>query len=210
MPELHTLVIFSAAVLGLLLAPGANMAFLFAHSLAQGPRGGLAVATGIFIADLVLSALTAAGVTAVVMTLPGSFDAIRIAGALYLLWLAVQSFRSGRTAARDVHVDGNFGRVVRRATLNSLFNPKALLFFMVFLPQFVDPLAGNISAQLAVLGVVLSIEALVFHAALGVLCGSLTDKMNTKRTQLVLQRIQGVIFLALALRLFAMDRPATT
>ena len=60
MPEFHTLLIFSAAVLGLLLAPGPNMAFLFAHSLSHGPQGGLAVATGILFADLCLAALTAA------------------------------------------------------------------------------------------------------------------------------------------------------
>ena len=210
MPELHTLALFSAAVLGLLLAPGPNMAFLFAHSLAQGPRGGLAVATGIFVADLALSALTAYGVTAVVMALPGSFDAIRIAGAVYLLWFAIQSFRARRSAAADVCVEGSFSRGLRRATVNSLFNPKALLFFLVFLPQFVDPGAGHVTAQLAVLGIVLSIEALIFHALLGVSSGFLADRMNTPRTQLVLSRFQGVIYLGLALRLLVMDRPATT
>jgi threonine/homoserine/homoserine lactone efflux protein len=208
MPELHTLLIFSAAVLGLLLAPGPNMAFLFAHSFAQGPRGGLAVATGIFIADLALSVLTAAGVTAVVMALPASFDAIRIAGALYLLWLAIQSFRAQRRESPDVRIEGSLGRVVRRAAINSLFNPKALLFFLVFLPQFVDPPRGHVAAQLAVLGTVLSFEALVFHALLGVSSGSLAHRLKTPRTRLVLGRLQGLIFLGLALRLLVMGRPA--
>jgi threonine/homoserine/homoserine lactone efflux protein len=208
-PELHTLVIFSAAVLGLLLAPGPNMAFLFAHSLAHGPRGGLAVATGIFIADLGLSALTAAGVTAMVMALPASFDAIRVAGALYLLWLAVRSFRAQRAESSAVRVDASLARVVRRATINSLFNPKALLFFLVFLPQFVDPRRGNVAAQLAVLGTVLSLEALVFHALLGVSSGSLAHGMRSPRTRLVLGRLQGLVFLGLAVRLLVMGRPTT-
>ena len=210
MPTLSTLMIFSAAVLGLLLSPGPNMAFLFAHSLAQGPRGGLAVATGIFIADLALSVLTAAGVTAVVMALPASFDAIRIAGALYLLWLAVQSLRARWAAPADVRVDRSLGRVIRRSALNSLFNPKALLFFLVFLPQFVDPRRGHVATQLAVLGAVLSLEALIFHTLLGLASGYLAHRMKTPLAQRTFGRFQGLIFLALALRLLVMDRPATT
>lgn len=210
MPELQTLAIFSAAVLGLLVAPGPNMAFLFAHSFAQGPRGGLAVATGIFLADLVLSALTAAGVTATLMALPVSFDAIRIAGALYLLLLAIQSFRASASAQLDVHVGGSFYGVAGQAMLNSLLNPKALLFFLVFLPQFVDPDAGQVTKQLAVLGLVLSIEALAFHAVLGVSSGFVGETMSTPRARLLLGRCQGLILLGLAMRLVVMGRPATT
>lgn len=209
MPEFHTLLIFSAAVLGLLLAPGPNMAFLFAHSLAHGPRGGLAVATGIFIADLVLSALTAAGVTAVVMAFPAAFDVLRLVGALYLLWLAIKSFRATRAAPADVQVEGSFGWIVRRATINSLFNPKALLFFLVFLPQFIDPSRGSVAGQLAVLGLVLSIEAFAFHALLGLSSGSVAAKMKSSRIRVALGRLQGVVFLALAARLLVMDRPAS-
>jgi threonine/homoserine/homoserine lactone efflux protein len=208
-PEFHTLLIFSAAVLGLLLAPGPNMAFLFAHSLAHGPRGGLAVATGIFIADLVLSALTAAGVTAVVMAFPAAFDVLRLVGALYLLWLAIKSFRATRAAPADVQVEGSFGWIVRRATINSLFNPKALLFFLVFLPQFIDPSRGSVAGQLAVLGLVLSIEAFAFHALLGLSSGSVAAKMKSSRIRVALGRLQGVVFLALAARLLVMDRPAS-
>jgi len=208
MPELHTLLIFSTAVLGLLLVPGPNMAFLFAHSLAHGPRGGLAVAVGILVADLVLSALTAAGITAVLIALPGAFDAIRIAGALYLLGLALQCVQARRPAAGNVAVDGHWGRVLRRAAVNSLFNPKALLFFMVFLPQFVDPGVGPVAMQLAILGLLLSIEALAFHALLGISSGFLAHRMTTPRVQHVLVRVQGAIFLGLAVRLLLIDPSA--
>jgi threonine/homoserine/homoserine lactone efflux protein len=208
-PEVHTLLIFSAAVLGLLLAPGPNMAFLFAHSLAHGPRGGLAVATGIFIADLVLSALTAAGVTAVVMAFPAAFDLLRLLGALYLLWLAIKSFRATHGALADVKVEGSFSWIVRRASINSLFNPKALLFFLVFLPQFIDPSRGAVAGQLAVLGLVLSIQAFAFHALLGLSSGSVAAKMKAPRIRVALGRVQGLVFLGLAARLLVMDRPAS-
>jgi threonine/homoserine/homoserine lactone efflux protein len=206
---MHTLLIFSAAVLGLLLAPGPNMAFLFAHSLAHGPRGGLAVATGIFIADLVLSALTAAGVTAVVMAFPAAFDVLRLLGTLYLLWLAIKSFRAAHGALADFQVEGGFSWTVRRATINSLFNPKAMLFFLVFVPQFIDPPQGSVAGQLAVLGLVLSIEAFAFHALLGLSSGSVAAKMKTPRLRVALGRVQGLVFLGLAARLLVMDRPAS-
>ena len=210
MPELHTLALFSAAVLGLLLAPGPNMAFLFAHGLAHGPRAGVAAATGIFIADLLLSALTAAGFTVLLMALPGSFDALRIAGAIYLVWLAIQSFRAKRLTDKSPRVDARMWPVVRRATLNSLLNPKALLFFLVFLPQFVNPASGAIPAQLAVLGLILSVEAFAFHALLGFASGKAAGRMAQSRAVLVLGRIQGVVFVALAVRLLLMERPAAS
>jgi threonine/homoserine/homoserine lactone efflux protein len=207
-PEFHTLLIFSAAVLGLLLAPGPNMAFLFAHSLSHGPRGGLAVATGILLADLCLSALTAAGVTSMVMAFPASFDLIRWAGAAYLLWLAAKSFRTRKADDASVRVEGSFGRIVGSSTINSLFNPKALLFFLVFLPQFVDPARGQVAAQLAVLGVLLSIEAFAFHAILGMLGGSAGARLKRSGTATALGRLQGAVFLALAARLLVIERPA--
>ena len=208
MPEFHTLLIFSAAVLGLLLAPGPNMAFLFAHSLSHGPQGGLAVATGILFADLCLAALTAAGVTSVVMAFPASFDLIRWAGAAYLLWLAAKSFRARTAADAKVQVEASFGRIVGRSTINSLFNPKALLFFLVFLPQFVDPGRGQVAAQLAVLGIVLSVEAFAFHAILGLLGGSAGARLKRPGAAGVLGRLQGSVFLALAARLLVIERPA--
>lgn len=208
MPEFHTLLIFSAAVLGLLLAPGPNMAFLFAHSLSHGPRGGLAVATGILLADLCLSALTAAGVTSMVMAFPASFDLIRWAGAAYLLWLAAKSFRTRKTDDASVRVEGSFGRIVGSSTINSLFNPKALLFFLVFLPQFVDPSRGQVAAQLAVLGVLLSLEAFAFHAILGTLGGSAGARLKRPGAATALGRLQGAVFLALAARLLVIERPA--
>jgi threonine/homoserine/homoserine lactone efflux protein len=207
-PEPHTLLLFSAAVLGLLLAPGPNMAFLFAHSLSHGPRGGLAVATGILLADLCLAALTAAGVTSVVMAFPASFDLIRWAGAAYLLWLAAKSLRTRTAADANVQVVGRFGRIVGSSTVNSLFNPKALLFFLVFLPQFVDPSRGQVAAQLAVLGGVLSVEAFAFHAILGLLGGSAGARLKRPGTARVLGQLQGMVFLALAARLLVIERPA--
>jgi threonine/homoserine/homoserine lactone efflux protein len=207
MPEPQTLLLFSAAVLAMLVAPGPNMAYVLAHGLADGPRAGVAAALGIFVADLVLLAVTALGLSALIMSWPASFDVLRIAGALYLLWLAWQALRAGPSARAGVRVQPTLAQVLRRACANGLLNPKALLFFLVFLPQFVDPALGHVSAQLAVLGALLSIEALAFHALLGVASGSIGRRVSSARAQHVFGRVLGLVFLGLALRLLLMDRP---
>jgi threonine/homoserine/homoserine lactone efflux protein len=210
MPEPQTLLLFSAAVLAMLVAPGPNMAYVLAHGLADGPRAGVAAALGIFVADLVLLAVTALGLSALIMSWPASFDVLRIAGALYLLWLAWQALRASAAPGRDgVRVQPTLAQVLRRACANGLLNPKALLFFLVFLPQFVDPALGHVSAQLAVLGAVLSVEALAFHALLGVASGSIGRRVSSARAQRVFGRVLGLVFLGLALRLLLMDRPDT-
>ena len=208
MPEPETLLLFGAAVLGLLLAPDPNMAFLFAHSLAQGPRAGLAVATGIFLADLSLTAVAALGVAALVLANPASFDAIRLAGAAYLLRLAWEAWRARAGGRTTSPIEPDTRHLVGRAWLNSLLNPKALVFFLVFLPQFVDPRIGHVSVQLAVLGAVLSVEALGFHALLGLASGAMTRRLSGPRAHRDMGRLQAVIYVALAARLLVIE-PST-
>ena len=87
MIDLQTLLLFSVAVLALLASPGPNMAFLLSHGLSHGARGGLGVAFGIFLADLILTALTAMGVTAAITAWAPSFDIMRYLGAIYLCLL---------------------------------------------------------------------------------------------------------------------------
>ena len=138
MIETPTFLVFLLAVLTLFLSPGPNMAFVMSHGMAYGPRGGLAAALGIGSADVVLTALTATGVTAMMFAWSASFDVLRIAGAVYLLWLAINALRSPDHAlmSRDSMANLSFVRIMRNAMLGSLLNPKALLFFTVFLDYY--------------------------------------------------------------------------
>lgn len=209
MIDLSTLLVFSGAVVLLLLSPGPNMAFVISHGVSYGWRGGVASSLGICVADLLLTALTATGVTALVASWPPSFDVIRYAGVIYLLWLVFKTLQKspGLEAAQVRRV--RLGRVFAQAMLNSLLNPKALLFFMVFLPQFVRPEAGSIAVQLLVLGGVLTLIAGVFHALLGVFGGALSRVFaaNTQSARLQKWGLASVLML-LAARLALMSRPA--
>ncbi|MFL1501753.1 LysE family translocator [Pseudomonas sp. O64] len=209
MIDFSTLLVFSGAVLLLLLSPGPNMAFVISHGVSYGWRGGVASGLGICVADVLLTALTATGVTALVASWPPSFDVIRYAGVIYLLWLVFKTLQKspGLDTAQVKRV--RLSRVFVQAMLNSLLNPKALLFFMVFLPQFVRPQAGSITLQLLMLGGVLTLIAGVFHVLLGVFGGALSRFFAGRAGSARLQKwgLASVLML-LAARLMLMSRPA--
>ena len=204
-----TLGLFLLAVLALFLSPGPNMAFVLAHGVAQGPRGGFAAAIGISAADLVHTLCAATGITALVAAWAPAFDLLRYAGALYLLWLAAKSWREGGAALAGTASPAPFMRIVRQAWLNNLVNPKALLFFMVFLPQFVNPARGHVTLQLLLLGVLLSAMALLFNTVLGAFSGQIGRRLQARPGAAKFQRgLLAFVMAGLALRLLFLDRPS--
>ncbi|KQQ60282.1 lysine transporter LysE [Pseudomonas sp. Leaf127] len=209
MVEPSTLLLFAGAVLLLLMSPGPNMAFVLAHGASYGWRGGVAAALGISAADLVLTALTAAGVTAAIAQWPPSFDLIRWAGVFYLLWMAWKALRVRATGPLHTALQASLMSVFMRAMLNSLLNPKALLFFMVFLPQFVVPGSSSVARQIVTLGLVLTLIATFFHIALGLVGGVIRGYASGKGESAKWQSwgLAGVLVL-LAVRLVFTSRPA--
>ncbi|MFN3310462.1 MAG: LysE family translocator [Thermomonas sp.] len=198
---IETLWLFIAAATALLLSPGPNMALVVAQALAQGVRGGIAVASGILLADLVMTLLVMAGIAATLAAWPGALGVIQAAGALYLAWLGVQSLR-GHPQRGQVEVIRSTPAIVRLSLLTSLLNPKALLFFLVFLPQFVAPERGPVALQLGLLGALLALLAFAFHAALGVASAHAGRRVTFGQARVIwLGRLQALVFFALAARL---------
>jgi threonine/homoserine/homoserine lactone efflux protein len=206
--EASTLLIFVGTVLVLFLSPGPNMFFVLSYGMAHGRAGGLFAALGIVLADLVLTLLTATGITALIAAWQGSFDVLRWVGAAYLLWLAYQALQSGTLSKLGQAKPMPRLEITRRAMLNSLLNPKALLFFMLFLPQFVHAQDGNVGWQLLTLGLTLTAVSVFFHAALGILSGAIGRFLQRNQK---FARIQGsflaVAMTLLALRLVLLERP---
>ena len=208
MPTLPTLLLFSVAVLGLMVSPGPNMALVISHSLSHGARGGIASAAGIFVADLVMTLLVCAGIASLVAAWPPSFDALRYLGALYLGWLALHALRRRASAPDHAPARASLHEAFHGATLVSLLNPKALLFFLVFLPQFADPRHGSVAVQLLVLGLTLSVIAFVFHASLGVFSGRIASAFRGHAHAVRwLNRLQATVLFGLAVRLLFLERP---
>ncbi len=208
MPTLPTLLLFVVAVLGLMVSPGPNMALIVSQSLSHGARGGIVSAAGIFVADLIMTLLVCAGIATLVAAWPPSFDALRYLGAVYLVWLAFKALRRRKLDLRSDSAKTSLRQAFHDATLVSLLNPKALLFFLVFLPQFVDPQRGSVTLQLLVLGLTLSIIAFVFHALLGVFSGRVASAFRGQTGSLRwLDRLQAGVLFGLAIRLLFLERP---
>ncbi|MBD8493352.1 LysE family translocator [Pseudomonas syringae] len=169
---------------------------------------GFAAALGISFSDLLMTALVSAGVGALIMSWAPAFDVLRVAGACYLIWIAWQALKAPHVTHSTQPQRASLWKIFARAALNSLLNPKALLLFMVFLPQFVSATSGNVSLQLMFLGALLALIALIFHTALGLCAGLLRAKLGSGRIakRLGTYGFAGVITV-LAARLLFLDRP---
>src|SRR4051794_37228861 len=149
MPPLPTLLVFAAATAGLLLLPGPSVLFIVARTLEHGRRGGLVSMLGVETGALLHVAAATAGLSALVAASPGTLLAVKLAGAGYLLVLGVRALRGSGTAKA---APSSTKRLFRQGLLVDALNPKTAMFFLAFLPQFIDPAAGSVATQTLVLG----------------------------------------------------------
>ena len=195
---------FLVGVLVMQVIPGPGMLFLLANGVAGGARAGVAVACGTAAGMLVHTTLTALGLAALLKAVPEALAVIKVIGGLYLLWLALQAFRAHQqsVAIEPVRHGKRFWSLFGRGALNNLANPKIVVFYVVFLPQFVDPAVGNVTSQLFVLGGTMLFVGLVVDLQIGLLAGRLRGVLLRSRIfQQILNKITGTIYGALAARL---------
>jgi len=205
---LETLLPFAALCLGLVLTPGPNMIYLMSRSLSQGWRAGAVSLVGTVMGFVVFVLCAALGLTAVAFAVPLAYDAIKFAGAAYLMWLAWQSLKPGGASmfATGVVTPAGARKLVAMGLFTNLLNPKVALFYIALLPQFVDPAHGNLFAQYVVLGFVqISISAAVNFLFI-LSAGAMSRFLARHPLWLLVQRyVMGVVLGALAVRL-ALDR----
>ena len=153
LPEWPLFLSFVVAGLALNIVPGADMAFVVASAARSGKRAGVIASLGIGAGALVHILAAVLGLSAILASSQAAFNAVKWIGAAYLLWLAVSLLRSG--GSRDVQVAApaqSGWRVFRAGMLVNILNPKVALFFLAFLPQFVDPAADAPALQILFLG----------------------------------------------------------
>jgi threonine/homoserine/homoserine lactone efflux protein len=151
MPALDTLLLFAVSTLAILVVPGPSVMFVVARTLEHGRAAGLVSMAGVETGALIHVAVAAAGLSALVASAPGAITALRWVGAAYLLWLAAQALRRYRGDGPPAAAVPK-RRLFREGLLVDLLNPKTALFFLAFLPGFVDTARGPAAAQIAVLG----------------------------------------------------------
>lgn len=195
--EIATLLAFLLASVALYVTPGADMMFISASGAAGGVRAGLAAALGVSLGSLFHIALAAGGVAALIAAHPAAYEALRWAGAAYLLWLAWRSWRARPAGSGEGA--GRVGAAFARGALTNILNPKVSLFVLAFLPQFADPARGPVWLQIALLGALFAFASIPFNCLWGALGGALAARI--RRAGRALNRIVALIFGGLAARL---------
>ena len=185
------------------------MLYVISRSLAQGRLAGVYSAIGVIIGILVHTALAALGVGAVLAASEGLFLALQLLGAAYLVYLGVRLLLA-REAAIATEAGGprfSATSLVWQGVLSNVSNPKIVLFFFAFLPQFVDPKSPHPTADLVYLGVLYAAMGLVVKAGVGLAAGSLSQRLLRRpRALLWINRLSGAILVGLGLRLAGAQR----
>lgn len=154
MPELDNLLLYLVAALAIAVTPGPGIFYVAARTLAGGRREGLASSLGTGIGGMAHVLAGAVGVSALVLASAQAFAVLKIAGAVYLVWLGWKTYRSAATPLDLEIASTNAASALREGIAVEALNPKTALFFLAFIPQFVDPQAGSVALQFAILGTV--------------------------------------------------------
>lgn len=209
MPVLpDTAILFFSASIALALAPGPDNLFVLTQSALFGRRAGLLVTLGLSTGLLVHTSAVALGVAVIFQTSALAFNALKVAGALYLLYLAWQAFRAGAATLKATEsVTVSSRKLYLRGIVMNLTNPKVAIFFLAFLPQFADPAIGPVAVQVVVLGGLFIIATMLVFGAIAFFGGLLASWLSGSDTaQIIMKRIAGLVFVGLALRLLASKR----
>lgn len=194
------------------LSPGPDVLFVLANGLQHKARGAIAAAAGIAIGSLIHGLAAALGVAALLAANPLWFEVLRYAGAIYLIWLGIQSWRklsntTGRHGPRTnltVQPKSTLS-IFQSGLLTNLLNPKVIIFYLALLPQFVSLDIGRPGLQIFLLGTIHALIGLIYLIIIGVLAGTASASLARSRIGPWLNRISGAIFIALALRLMVQD-----
>lgn len=204
MPDLTHLTAFALIALGMVLTPGPNMVYLVSRTLVQGRAAGLVSLLGVLAGFLVYLLCAALGITALLVAVPVAYDALRFAGAAYLLFLAWQAVRPGGIspfAPRRLSPDGP-GRLFAMGFLTNLLNPKIAVMYLSLLPQFLEPERGGVLVQSLALGAAQIAVSLAVNAGIVLAAGSVGAFLAGRPLWLLAQRwLLGTVLAGLALRM---------
>ncbi|RZJ98309.1 MAG: LysE family translocator [Novosphingobium sp.] len=204
MPSTANLIAFALIALGMVLTPGPNMVYLISRSICQGRVAGLVSLGGVALGFLFYMLCAAFGITTLVLAVPYAYDAIRLAGAAYLLWLAWQALRPGGRSpfeVRELPVDGP-RKLFLMGFLTNLLNPKIAVMYLSLLPQFIDPARGSVLTQALALGSTQIVISVLVNAAIALSAASIATFLTQRPTWAVVQRwLMGTVLAGLAVRM---------
>jgi len=209
MPETTQMLTFALICLGMVLTPGPNMIYLISRSICQGRKAGLISLGGVALGFVIYMFCAALGITALVMAVPFAYDALRIGGALYLLYLAWQALRPGGRSpfqVRELPADSP-RRLFTMGFATSLLNPKIAVMYLSLMPQFIEPGHGSVLLQSLVLGSTQIAISVTVNALIAVMAGSIAVFLAGRPLWQQAQRwLMGTVLAGLAVRMLAEGR----
>jgi len=205
----HELLIFAAACLLLVLTPGPNMIYLISRSICQGRKAGVTSLLGVVAGFFVHMFAAAAGLTAVFMAVPMAYEALKWAGALYLLWMGWQAVRPGASSpfeARDLAPDA-MPKLLTMGFMTSVLNPKVAVFYLSVFPQFINLEHGSMFTQSIVLGLTQISVSFTVNLLIALFASGIAVWFVRNPLWLAVQRyVMGGVLAALAVRLMLEQR----
>jgi len=203
-----TLIIFCVTVLPLIITPGPDIIYITTRGIAQGRQAGLISTLGVCTGYVVHTLLAVLGLTALVYASETLFNVLRYAGAAYLLYLGIKAIRSkSRIELKtDKKLLGN-SRMYLTGVVTSVMNPKAILFFISYLPQFTVPEAGNLTGQLFVLGALFTGMCALVYGMYGFFSGTIGERLSeSPRVSDLMRWLTGSVLIGLGVRLALPDK----
>jgi threonine/homoserine/homoserine lactone efflux protein len=211
MPPGGTLGVFVLAALALIVVPGPAVLYIVAQSIDGGRLAGLVSALGVALGGLVHVAAAAVGLSALLVSSATAFTVVKLAGAAYLIGLGLHTLlRRREPPDATVPHERRLRRVFWQGAVVNVLNPKTALFFLAFLPQFVDPARGAVALQALVLGAVFVVLAVLSDSVYASAAGSLGDRWRSSaRCRRRMSRTQGGVYVGLgAVAALSGERPA--
>lgn len=205
MPDMSSLLAYGLISLGMVLTPGPNMIYLISRSICQGRTAGLISLGGVALGFVVYMVCAALGITALVMAVPFAYDALRVGGALYLVYLAWRAVKPGGRSpfqVRDLPKDSP-RKLVTMGLVTNLLNPKVAVMYLSLLPQFIEPNGhGSVLMQSLALGSLQIVISVSVNAVIACMAGSIAVFFVTRPGWQVLQRwLMGSVLMGLAVRM---------
>jgi threonine/homoserine/homoserine lactone efflux protein len=201
MPDASTFLLFAAASLAFLAIPGPSVFYIVTRSLAQGRRAGVTSMLGVQAGGLVHVVAAAFGVSALIASSATAFTIVKYAGAAYLIVLGIRKLRSRGEEDGEPETGGpaSGSRLFWQGAVVNLLNPKTALFFLAFLPQFVDP-SAQIAPQMLVLGTLLVGLGVVSDGTYALVAAGAGRRLReTAAARRMLDRVSGAVFISLGL-----------
>ena len=202
MPEKTAFVTFLFAAFMLNIAPGPDMLYVIGRSVGQGRKAGIVSSLGVFVGCWAHILAAAVGIAALLRSSPVAFNVVRYAGAAYLIYLGARMIAERANLSSRQLKRESLASIFRQGVFTNVLNPKVAIFFLAFLPQFIDAHRRNVALQILVLGLIFNIGGTLVNLAVAYAGGTLGELLRRNEQFARLQQLfTGLVFIGLGLRL---------